>query len=202
MKSRALNINGCGESITMGERSSGHRKQLSNASREPLNAYDPRQSYRWNFEQAPPYLDRPKSCSGVQGDESNIEGIPSVIAEDAKDAMNSSHASWDFLGLPTMSPFGIAAGPLLNGAWCLHYAELGFDVVTYKTVRSVARECYEMPNLVPVACSKMTGNERSVNISEEMLAHGLSRSVCPRAHQKSGDGMLRRLVMRWTIESV
>ena len=153
----------------MGERSSGHRKQLSNASREPLNAYDPRQSYRWNFEQAPPYLDRPKSRSGVQGDESNIEGIPSVIAEDAKDAMNSSHASWDFLGLPTMSPFGIAAGPLLNGAWCLHYAELGFDVVTYKTVRSVARECYEMPNLVPVACSKMTGNERSVTISEEML---------------------------------
>jgi dihydroorotate dehydrogenase len=48
------------------------------------------------------------------------------------------------------SPLGIAAGPLLNGRWVLYYAELGFDVLTYKTVRSKRRACYPPPNLQPV----------------------------------------------------
>jgi dihydroorotate dehydrogenase len=42
------------------------------------------------------------------------------------------------------------AGPLLNGRWLLHYSQLGFDILTYKTVRSRYRECYSMPNLQPV----------------------------------------------------
>jgi dihydroorotate dehydrogenase len=69
---------------------------------------------------------------------------------------------WDFLGIPVGSPLGIAAGPLLNGAWCLHYARLGFDVLTYKTVRSRERACYPLPNLQPVACPQMNGTEQQV----------------------------------------
>ncbi|MCA9193922.1 MAG: hypothetical protein KDB03_19255 [Planctomycetales bacterium] len=57
---------------------------------------------------------------------------------------------WDFLGRRVACPVGIAAGPLLNGNWLLSYARLGYDVLTYKTVRSVARASYKMPNLVPV----------------------------------------------------
>ena len=41
-----------------------------------------------------------------------------------------------FLGHSLFAPIGVAAGPLLNGAWCLHYASLGFDLLTYKTVRT------------------------------------------------------------------
>jgi dihydroorotate dehydrogenase len=52
--------------------------------------------------------------------------------------------------LPVGSPLGIAAGPLLNGRWILYYASLGFDVLTYKTVRSIARASYDLPNLQPV----------------------------------------------------
>ena len=39
-------------------------------------------------------------------------------------------------GYPLNSPLGIAAGPLLNSKWVEGYARLGFDVLTYATVRS------------------------------------------------------------------
>jgi dihydroorotate dehydrogenase len=63
---------------------------------------------------------------------------------------------------------GVAAGPLLNGRWCLYYASLGFDVVTYKTVRSRQRDCYPLPNLVPVECPSLHGGEAEVNECREM----------------------------------
>lgn len=53
-----------------------------------------------------------------------------------------------FLGLPVRSRIGIAAGLLPNSRWVLPYAKRGFDIVTYKTVRSVARPCYPLPNWV------------------------------------------------------
>jgi dihydroorotate dehydrogenase len=75
---------------------------------------------------------------------------------------------WRFAGLPVDSPLGIPAGPLLNGKWCLYYASLGFDVLTYKTVRSAIRECYPLPNLLPVDCGQLTGRETSVHSSSTM----------------------------------
>jgi dihydroorotate dehydrogenase (NAD+) catalytic subunit len=33
------------------------------------------------------------------------------------------------------SPLGIAAGPLLNGRWVLHYAALGLDILTTRSVQ-------------------------------------------------------------------
>lgn len=53
-----------------------------------------------------------------------------------------------FLGLPVRSRLGIAAGLLPNRRWVLPYAERGFDILTYKTVRSKARSCYPLPNWV------------------------------------------------------
>jgi len=67
--------------------------------------------------------------------------------------------TWNFCGLPVASPLGVPAGPLLNGRWCLYYASLGFDVLTYKTVRSRARTCYPLPNLVPVPNDPLAGSE-------------------------------------------
>src|SRR5918993_1291127 len=99
-----------------------------------LSRYDPARTYRWNYDHPPSPV--------------NIE-VPRVAG------------AWQFAGLPVDSPIGIPAGPLLNGKWCLYYASLGFDVLTYKTVRSVARECYSLPNLVPVECDALTGHEQS-----------------------------------------
>jgi dihydroorotate dehydrogenase (NAD+) catalytic subunit len=51
-----------------------------------------------------------------------------------------------FLGLPVNSRLGIPAGLLLNSRWIEAYARLGYDLLTYKTVRSSARRCYPKPN--------------------------------------------------------
>lgn len=104
-------------------------------------AYDIRQSYDWNYEHAPadtPSLDVP-DCPG----------------------------EWDFCGIPVRSPLGIPAGPLLNSRWILYYAGLGFDVLTYKTVRSRARASYEPPNLLPVDSPPLAGEGSVVTATAE-----------------------------------
>ena len=44
------------------------------------------------------------------------------------------------------SPIGIPAGPLLNANYINLYAKLGFDVLTYKTVRTIERHAHPQPN--------------------------------------------------------
>ena len=45
------------------------------------------------------------------------------------------------------SPLGIAAGPLLNARWVEAYARLGYDILTYATVRSTYRPAWSLPNI-------------------------------------------------------
>jgi dihydroorotate dehydrogenase (NAD+) catalytic subunit len=101
-------------------------------STQDLPRYDRRQTYAWNYEHAPAPL---------------ALDVPAISG------------AWSFCGRPVASPLGIPAGPLLNGAWCLYYASLGFDVLTYKTVRSRERACYPLPNLQPVRCGQLAGGE-------------------------------------------
>jgi dihydroorotate dehydrogenase len=51
-----------------------------------------------------------------------------------------------FFGLEVASRIGISAGLLLNSSWIAFYARCGFDILTYKTVRSQQRACHAMPN--------------------------------------------------------
>jgi dihydroorotate dehydrogenase (NAD+) catalytic subunit len=110
---------------------------------DDLPRYDSGQPYDWNYDHAPEYHVAWK--------------FPT---------MRSPDTGWRFCGLPVDSPLGVAAGPLLNGRWLLYYASLGFDVLTYKTVRSAARACYPLPNLLPVDCSRIGGQ---VNQSVQSL---------------------------------
>ena len=64
------------------------------------------------------------------------------------------------------SPLGIPAGPLLNSRWIHYYAALGFDVLTYKTVRSSARSCYALPNLQPVESVSLSDEGEVLRVSE------------------------------------
>jgi len=100
-----------------------------------LVGYDRTQTYCWNYQHAP--------------------DPPSVKVPKAT-------GSWTYCGIPIESPLAIAAGPLLSGRWILYYAELGFEVLTYKTVRTREHTCYPPPNLLPVDCPPMTGNEPEV----------------------------------------
>ncbi|MCA9442411.1 MAG: hypothetical protein KC964_16530 [Candidatus Omnitrophica bacterium] len=106
-----------------------------------LFRYDIAKSYDWNYENAPDPVD--------------IE-VPDYPGE------------WDFMGIPTGSPLGMPAGPLLNGKWVLYYASLGFDVLTYKTVRTRERACYDLPNLQPVDTESLHGGESECPTTHEM----------------------------------
>jgi dihydroorotate dehydrogenase len=96
---------------------------MKNTLPNPLPRYDIQKTYRWNYDHPP--------------DPVQVDVPPSEFTA-------------TFAGLPAVSPLGVAAGPLLCGRWLLYYASLGFDVLTYKTVRSGHRQCYPLPNLVHV----------------------------------------------------
>ncbi len=108
-----------------------------------LSRYDIRRSYQWNYDNAP----EPVSVE-----------VPKVSRPST------------FAGLPVASPLGIPAGPLLNGKWILYYASLGFDVLTYKTVRSGVRECYPLPNLVHVPDHDRSDDACDLVASEDATA--------------------------------
>lgn len=56
----------------------------------------------------------------------------------------------DFLGFRIASPIGIPAGPLLTSRWIELAAKLGFDVLTYKTIRSKVHPAHPLPNILYV----------------------------------------------------
>jgi dihydroorotate dehydrogenase len=52
----------------------------------------------------------------------------------------------DFFGCRVASRFGIAASLVLNECWFELYSRLGFDLLTYKTIRSRERRAHPPPN--------------------------------------------------------
>lgn len=58
-----------------------------------------------------------------------------------------SEKTFDFLGHEVHSPIGVPAGPLLNSNWVALAAKLGFDIPTYKTIRSEAHPGHRLPNV-------------------------------------------------------
>ena len=105
--------------------------------------YDMTQTYDWNYGHSPE--------------------APSASAALDAEPMSSR---WAYCGIPVEYPLGVAAGPLLNGRWVLHYANQGFSVLTYKTVRSRARACYPLPNLQWIGEGQVSSGQR-VNATDE-----------------------------------
>jgi dihydroorotate dehydrogenase len=54
----------------------------------------------------------------------------------------------DFFGLPVKSRFGLAASLGMTADWIGLYAQLGFDILTYKTVRAQVRHAHAVPNWI------------------------------------------------------
>lgn len=93
--------------------------------REPF--YDPKKSYEENYEKGP------------FGEFSKPEKF-----------QNENEPQFDFLGNNVYLPFGIPAGPLLNGRFVKAALDSGFDIAVYKTVRTGAYPCNAFPNVVAV----------------------------------------------------
>jgi dihydroorotate dehydrogenase len=113
-----------------------------------LPRYDITQSYDWNYSNAP-----------AKAPQIEIPAYP---------------GRWNFCGIPVDSPLGVPAGPLLNSAWILYYARLGFSALTYKTVRSAFRACYEPPNLLPVAAGELSGRDDVVSRTPHSASWAIS----------------------------
>lgn len=69
-------------------------------------------------------------------------------AKDFSPYVEKRKPGFTFLGLPINSPFGIPAGPLLNSNHVKFAFESGFDVICYKTQRSVKFLPNDFPNIV------------------------------------------------------
>ncbi len=85
--------------------------------------YDISKSYDWNYENGPIFAGE----------------IPK------RENPAKKFKLWDF---ELNSPIGVPAGPLLNSNWIKLYANLGFDIPVYKTVRTTYRECHPNPNCI------------------------------------------------------
>lgn len=69
--------------------------------------------------------------------------------------------NYKFLGFEVNTPFGIPAGPLLNGKFIKLAFNLGFDVSTYKTVRSCSYPCHPYPNVLFINTEKNLHPEKT-----------------------------------------
>jgi dihydroorotate dehydrogenase len=89
--------------------------------------YDPERSYEDNFKEGP-------FNAFADGAVLRTEGEP----------------LFDFFGFKVYSPFGIPAGPLINGKFVKAALDKGFDIATYKTVRTRKYPCHAWPNVLSV----------------------------------------------------
>ena len=108
-------------------------KSLQKAlARELHPTYDVTRSYEWNYRNGP----------GFKGPyPPPRKGLPEI----------------SFLGFRLYSRLGVAAGPLLNSRWIKVNAKLGFDLLSYKTVRTRRRPSNPKPNCVFVdTCGPLT----------------------------------------------
>jgi dihydroorotate dehydrogenase (NAD+) catalytic subunit len=96
----------------------------------PTPFYDPEKSYQDNFDNGP-------FGAFADGQKFEQSGDPAAV----------------FLGHKVFSPFGIPAGPLINGKFVKAALDKGFDIATYKTVRSSQYPCHPWPNVVSINVS-------------------------------------------------
>lgn len=103
-------------------------------------------------------------------------------------------------GRPLNSSLGVAAGPLLNSKWVEAYARLGFDILTYATVRSSFQPAYALPNIrhvdnheqVAIVARPATNGDATIAVSlgEPSMEPDVWRKDVRRARERIGRGQL------------
>ena len=82
--------------------------------------------------------------------EENLEEGPFGSFADEKVFRQDGEPKTAFLGQKVFLPFGIPAGPLINGKFVKAALDKGFDLAVYKTVRTRERPCAPWPNVLAV----------------------------------------------------
>ena len=124
----------------------------SHVASDPPSAYDVAQTYQWNYDHGPRIAD------------ALLTRTPAAVP-----------GTFELAGMRLNCPLGVAAGPLLNARWIDAYAKLGFDFLTYKTVRTHARPCYALPNWVFVETRELAERDtREGRVCEVTAAEALA----------------------------
>lgn len=89
-----------------------------------------------------PFYDPAKSY------EENYQEGPFGEFADGKVFKVDEKPEYDFLGFKINLPFGIPAGPLVNGRFVKAAMDKGFDLPVYKTVRTKKYPCHAWPNVI------------------------------------------------------
>lgn len=80
--------------------------------------------------------------------EDNFEHGPFPVTSKKAPFKDKGEPKFTFLGHKIYSPFGIPAGPLLNSHHIRYAFQQGFDVLCYKTQRSIPFDCNAFPNVL------------------------------------------------------
>lgn len=82
--------------------------------------------------------------------EENYKKGPYGAFADGKVYKDKGEPQYDFLSQKVYLPFGIPAGPLINGRFIKAAFDKGFDIGVYKTVRTRVKKVNDWPNILPV----------------------------------------------------
>ncbi len=78
---------------------------------------------------------------------------------------NEGEPQFSFLGKPVYAPFGIAAGPLPNNRFVKAAWDKGFDIITFKSVRTTEYPCNAMPNVLPIENETIGATEMAKGVT-------------------------------------
>lgn len=101
--------------------------------------------------------------------EENYHDGPFGAFADKETYQDKGEPTYEILGQKVYAPFGIPAGPLLNGKFIHAAFDKGFDIAVYKTVRSHKYPCNPFPNVVPINSDgdlKLEDAERGVTVKK------------------------------------
>ncbi|HTE48620.1 MAG TPA: dihydroorotate oxidase, partial [Candidatus Paceibacterota bacterium] len=124
--------------------------------------YDPEKSYEENFKRGP---------FGAFADGKVLVSPMGSLPRKKKE-----EPEYNFLGFKVNSPFGIPAGPLINGNFVQAALDKGFDIVTYKTVRTRKYSCHPWPNVLPIKVpeGRILGKDTETAITKKDYEEPLS----------------------------
>jgi hypothetical protein len=89
-----------------------------------------------------PFYDPERSCLD------NFEHGPFGLFAETTPTFQTSEPKHQFTEHPVFAPFGIPAGPLLNGKFVKAALDKGFDIPVYKTVRTHRCQGYSWLNAI------------------------------------------------------
>lgn len=108
--------------------------------------------------------------------EENFENGPFFTSDIPAREFPAENEWADFLGHKIASRIGVPAGPAMNSNWVKLLAELGADVIVYKTIRTQKYPCHPLPNVTFVNANLNLQNLDTPLVATEKETTGITNS--------------------------